>query len=244
MGQNIGKLFTLKSRINAGETVVGASIPMGVDRSRLESLFEEGTYEFVLVDSQHSPYDEDRLTAFCKMASEIEIHVQFRIKHTRHTYLVGNYLDLGPAGIEVPQVELETTVDEAVSNFYYSPWGFRSWGGQNRFGLGDGSDRLEYAKWWGQTGVLWMQIESVASVTKARQLAKAGVDCLSFGPADLSFSLEAHPSHPFKSVDDCVVHVVEQLQDTNVAVCFRNTPQDRQKYKDMGVRVLLETPPL
>jgi 2-keto-3-deoxy-L-rhamnonate aldolase RhmA len=235
------KLFTLKKRINAGETIVGASISIDTGSRRLEELLEGGTYEFILIDSQHSPYDEDRLTDFCKMAHELGVHVQFRIKHTRHTYLVGNYLDLGPGGIEVPQVESDDTVDEAVSNFYYSPWGVRSWGGKNRFGLGDAPDRLEYAKWWGETGVLWMQIESVAAVTKARQFAKSGVDCLSFGPADLSFSLELHPSHPFKSVDECIAHVVEQLQDTNVAVCFRNTPQDRQKYKDMGVRVLLES---
>jgi 2-keto-3-deoxy-L-rhamnonate aldolase RhmA len=69
------------------------------------------------------------------------------------------------------------------------------------------------------------------------------VDCLSFGPSDLSFSLEAHPEHPFKTVDDCVRHVVQQLQGMATKVCFRNyTPDLRDTYIKMGVTVLLERP--
>ena len=53
------------------------------------------------------------------MAAEIGIPVQFRIKHTRHAYLIGNILDLGPMAIEVPLVEDEAIVDEALAAFYY-----------------------------------------------------------------------------------------------------------------------------
>jgi hypothetical protein len=58
---------------------------------------------------------------------------------------------------------------------------------------------------------------------------------------DLTFSLEAHPEHVLKTVDDCVGFVAEALKDTDTAVCYRNnTPETRQKYIDMGVTVLLE----
>ena len=232
--------YELKKRIHAGENILGVSVPMTLGRDELASVVERGPFDFVSVDSQHSPYNEDRLVSFCVMAADLGVHVQFRIKHTRHTYLIGNYLDLGPAGVEVPQVESESTVEDAVGNFYYSPAGIRSWGGGDRIGLSDHPDRLDYAKWWGQTGVLWMQIESTDAVTNARKLAKSGVDCLSFGPADLSFSLESNPVHPLKTVDDCVQHVVDQLSETSVAVCFRiPSHDDRQKYTDMGVRMLL-----
>ena len=233
--------ISLKKRIHNGETILGVSVPMDVERGRLEEIVAAGPYDFVSVDAQHSAYDEDRLVAFCTMANELSLHVQFRIKHTRHTYLIGNYLDLGPSGIEVPQVEEDATVDEAISNFHYPQMGVRSWGGAARVGVTERPDRLEYAGWWADTGVLWMQIESINAVTNARRLAKQGVDCLSFGPADLSFSLESQPDHHLKTVDDCVRHVVEQLRDTTVAACFRSrTPDNRRKYVDMGVTVLLE----
>ena len=42
------------------------------------------------------------LVAFCSTAQDLGMPVQFRIKNTRHAYLIGNVLDLGPMAIEVP----------------------------------------------------------------------------------------------------------------------------------------------
>ena len=230
----------LKQRIHNGEHVYGANVSMATSRDALVARVEEGGYDFVAVDSQHSPYNEDRLVAFCNMANELEIPVNFRIKHTRNAYLIGNYLDLGPFGIEVPQVELDETVDEAVAAFYYPQQGIRSWGGAPRVNSA-GKERLEYAEWWNTNGILWMQIESIEAVTHARYLAKPGVDCLSFGPADLTFSIEGHPNHALQTVDACVEYVAKALEGTTTAVCFRNgSPSTRQKYADMGVTVFLE----
>jgi 2-dehydro-3-deoxyglucarate aldolase/4-hydroxy-2-oxoheptanedioate aldolase len=234
---------SLKQRIRKGEVVIGVSAPITADRQRLEDILSRDTYDFVSVDSQHAAFNEDRLVQFCAIAEELDIPVQFRIKHTRHAYLIGNLLDLGPSGVEIPQVEDEATVDEALTYFYYPQFGNRSWGGTARRGIQGRDDRRTYAEWWNNYGVLWLQIESIEAITKARKLAKPGVDCLSFGPSDLSFSLEAHPEHPFKTVDDCVRHVVQQLQGSPTKVCFRNyTPDLRNTYINMGVTVLLERP--
>ncbi len=75
------------------------------------------------------------------------------------------------------------------------------------------------------------------------QAREQGVDCLTWGPTDLSFDIEAHPKHPFQTVDDCVKHVLEQLEGTDVRISFRNYSHElRQKYIDMGVTVLMERP--
>lgn len=230
----------LKERIRNGEHVYGVSVSMMTPRDRLVARVEECGYDFVAVDSQHSAFSEDRLVAFCDMADELDIAVNFRIKHTRNAYLIGNYLDLGPSGIEVPQVELEATVDEAVAAFYYPQQGIRSWGGAARKNSA-GRERLDYADWWNNYGILWMQIESIEAVTHARRLAKAGVDCLSFGPADLTFSIETHPNHTLQTVDACVQYVSKELEGIPTAVCFRNgNPSTREKYAAMGVTVFLE----
>lgn len=230
----------LKERIAKGEQVFGVSVSMMIDSNSLAERVESNGYDFVAVDSQHSAFSEDRLVAFCNMADELDIPVNFRIKHTRNAYLVGNYLDLGPSGIEVPQVELETTVNEAVDAFYYPQRGIRSWGGGARKNSA-GIERLEYADWWNNYGMLWMQIESIEAVTNARRLAKEGVDCLSFGPTDLTFSIESHPNHALQSVDACVKYVTRELEGSSTTVCFRNgNPSTREKYADMGVTVFLE----
>ncbi len=118
----------------------------------------------------------------------------------------------------VPQVEDEATVDEAVDAFYYPPKGERSWGPSSGYGIEGRGERLEYAEWWNDNGILILQLESVNAVTNARKLAKPGVDMLAFGENDLNFSLESYPDHPFESAADCLDHVVQQMAGTQVAV--------------------------
>jgi 2-keto-3-deoxy-L-rhamnonate aldolase RhmA len=235
--------MSLKQRIHRGDIVVGVAVPMTVTQHRLEEILGQDTYSFVTVDSQHSAYSEERLVAFCTMAAAVEIPVQFRIKHPRQAYLIGNILDLGPWGIEVPLVETTDIVEEALAAFYYPQQGKRSWGGNARYGISGRDQRLEYAAWWNSQGLLCIQIETLAAVTNARQLARPGVDCLTWGPADLSFDMEAHPAHPFQTVDDCLRHVLKQLEGTDIRVSFRNySPDLRNKYMDLGVTVFMERP--
>ena len=88
-----------------------------------------------------------------------------------------------------------------------------------------------------------MQIESINAITDVRKIAKTGVDCVSWGPADLSFSRESNPEHPFKTDEDCVKYVVNQLEGTGVRLAYRSyDPALRDKYIDMGATVLLEVP--
>ena len=234
---------SLKQRIRQGEIVIGVSVPLDTDRGGMENILSQDSYDFITLDSQHTPYNEEKLVNYCNLAEVLGMPVQFRIKNTRNAYLIGNVLDLGPAAIEVPLVEDESVVDEAVSNFYYPQIGKRSWGGAVRYGVKGRDDRLQYADWWNNNGILCLQIETLRAVTNARQLGKAGVDCFTWGPADLSFDLEAHPDHPLKTVDDCLLHVLKQLEGTNIKISFRNgTPDQRDKYREMGVTVFMERP--
>jgi 2-keto-3-deoxy-L-rhamnonate aldolase RhmA len=89
------------------------SVPIQIEKGRRDDILSRNTYGFVSIDNQRSPHSEERLVAFCDLAAEVSIPGQFRIKHPRHAYLIGNILDLGPCAIEVPLVEEEATVDEA-----------------------------------------------------------------------------------------------------------------------------------
>ena len=233
----------LKQRIRRGEIIIGVSAPLDSDRGRLEEILGKDSYDFISLDSQHSPYNEEKLVTFCSIAEDLGMPVQFRIKNTHHAFLIGNILDLGPMAIEVPLVEDEAIVEDALDAFYYPQVGHRSWGGAARHGVRGRDDRLEYAGWWNNNGILCLQMETLAAVTNVKTLAKPGVDCLTWGPADLSFDMEGHPHHPLQTVDDCVRHVLQQLEGTEVRISFRSgTPDQREKYIQMGVTVLMERP--
>jgi 4-hydroxy-2-oxoheptanedioate aldolase len=215
---------TLKQRIHDGEVINIAFASLNMSKDKLEDLLSKDTYDLIGVDIQHNPYTEERVVAFCEVANDLGVPVQLRIKHPRQAYLVGNYLDLGLLSVVVPLVEDETTVDEAIEAFYYPPVGRRSWGPRWSYGFNDIQDRLKYAEWWNNNGVLTLQLESVKAMTNVRKLAKPGVDMFVFGAMDLSFDLERHPESPFDSVEDCCCHVVEQVKDLDVRVGVGNVP--------------------
>ena len=217
--------MSLKQRIHNKEAIkIASGIPFGCTRDEMEAVLSQDDYDLIGTDHQHAAADEDKLVEYCKMADEFGIGVQLRIKHTRNAYLIGNLLDLGPLAIVVPQVEKVETVDEAIDAFYYAQKGKRSWGPSNAYGINRGMDRLEYAEWWNNTGILILQIESVDAVINVRKLAKSGVDMVTFGENDLNFSIESYPSAPFKNLQECIAHVQTQLADTYVKVGAGSSP--------------------
>ncbi len=241
----------LKERIHRGELIFGVGAALDFSRSQLEDLLSLGNYSFVYVDSQHAAFSEKELVNFCALAEAVQIPVQLRIPHTRHTYLIGRYLDLGPTGIMVPEVQHTREVDEAISFFYYAQVGRRSSGGvarRNLSAFGEPTnpasiDRLAYADWWNSNGFLTIQLESVEAIINARKLAKPGIDLLAFGPNDLRFSMESLPHSPFQTVDECIRHVLEQMRDSTVQVSLgAASAEERDKYIEMGVTVL-QVPP-
>lgn len=234
---------SLKARIRNGEIVTALRTDIALDRSRLEGALGRGAYDFIYLDGQHTAFSEAQLVDFCAAAEDLGLPVQLRIPHTRDAYLAGRYCDLGPASILVPEVMLESTVDDAVQFFYYPQQGKRSWGGGARYGVrGKSIDRLQYAAWWNESAVLGIQLESVEGIVNARQLAKPGVDLVAFGPNDLEFSLEAHPQFPLRTFEACIRHVADQLAGTGIALglAIVEPAAEHDLYLDMGITVFQE----
>ena len=219
--------LTLKQRIHNSEIINIGGAPTSASKSELEAILSQDSYDLIGTDAQHSAFNEEKLVSFCANLEELGMPVQLRIKHTRNAYLIGNIVDLGPLAIVVPQVETEETVDEAINAFYYPPIGKRSWGPSSGHGFKPDMDRLEYAEWWNNNGILSLQLESVDAIINARKLAKPGVDMLMFGANDLGFSLETYPNPPFSTVEECFQHVVEQMEGTQVKVGVGYTPGGR-----------------
>lgn len=238
----------LRQRIKAGEILVALRGSLQTSKSELADIWATGRYDYIWIDSQHTAFTEADLVNYCMAAEEIGADVQLRIPHTRNAHLVGRYLDFGPSAVLVPEVMEEETVDDAIAFAYYGPIGRRSWGGAARRGLrsaAKGMDRLAYAAWWNEYVVLGIQVESVEAVTNIQRLAKPGVSVVTFGPNDLSFSLDAHPGFPLRTVDDCMRNVAEQLKDTDIRLAMGTgtKPEERDKYREIGITLFQEDAP-
>ncbi len=239
---------TLRQRIQAGEVLVALRGSLSDSKSRLADIWATGRYDYIWIDGQHTAFTEDQLVTYCAAAEDLGIDVQLRIPHTRDAHMVGRFLDFGPSAVLVPEVMGHAEVDDAIAYTYYGPIGRRSWGGSARRGLrsvAKGMDRLAYAKWWNDYVILAIQVESVEAVTNIGQLAKPGVSVVTFGPNDLSFSLEAHPEFPLRTVDDCMRNVAAQLKGTNIRLAMGtgNKPEDRDKLLEIGITLFQDDAP-
>ena len=66
----------LKQRINEGEVVIGAAVPLTATRERLEEVIKEYPYDYFALDSQHSAFCEHDLCLLptCVNACQGGIH--------------------------------------------------------------------------------------------------------------------------------------------------------------------------
>ena len=82
-------------------------------------------------------------------------------------------------------------------------------------------------------------------MTNVRKLAKPGVHVVTFGPNDLSFSLDDHPEYPLRTVDDCMRNVAAQLAGTDVRLAMGTDtqPEERDKYLEIGITLFQEDLP-
>ena len=236
---------TLKQRIQAGEVLVALRGSLTTSKAELADIWSTGRYDYVWIDSQHTPFNEHDLVNYCAAAEELGIDVQLRIPHTREAHMVGRFLDMGLSAVLVPEVMEEATVDDALAFAYYGPIGRRSWGGGARRGLKQGLDRLAYAAWWNSYVVVGIQVESIEAVSNIKKLAKPGINVVTFGPNDLQFNIEDHPSYPLQTVEACMRNVAEQLEGTEIRLAMGTgtKPEERGQYLDMGVTLFQEDPP-
>jgi 4-hydroxy-2-oxoheptanedioate aldolase len=237
----------LRARIVAGDELVAMRADISWTREQLASAWQAGTFDFIWLDAQHSPYSDQWLVSFTGAAEQLGIPVQLRVPHTRQAHMVGRFFDLGVSGALVPEVMEAATVQDALDFAYYGPIGRRSWGGANRLGLRTGTAptaRRDYAAWWNQTVLLSIQIESVQTVTNIGRLLRPGITHVTWGPNDLEFSLDMHPKFPLKTIEACMQNVAEQLEGTGIGMAMGTitTPAERQKYRDLGTTIFMAAP--
>jgi 4-hydroxy-2-oxoheptanedioate aldolase len=169
-----------RSRLVAREPLYGAwsaiSSPVSVQ------LLAAAGLDYVVVDLQHgtaAEHDLPGLTTAIRLAGAVPVG---RVRHA-HPADIGRALDLGCAGVIVPNVNSAAQAREAVGACRYPPAGYRSAGGV----LATGDPFCI---------VMAESAEAVADL--GAMLAVDGVDGVYVGPRDLSYSLgcELDPDDP------------------------------------------------
>jgi 4-hydroxy-2-oxoheptanedioate aldolase len=176
-----------RSRVLAGETLIGSFSDLGSPLAA--ELLGRAGMDWTVLDLEHGAATEADLLALLYAVGTTSMAPIVR-PQSAERLRVGRALDLGAAGIMLPQLQSIEQVREAVSFLRYPPVGARGVALRTR-GAGLGALTHEnVATVVNERIVGIVQIESAGAVAAADEIAALNeVDVLFAGPADLSHAL-------------------------------------------------------
>jgi 2-keto-3-deoxy-L-rhamnonate aldolase RhmA len=175
----------VRGRVRAGEFLIGTWLTL-LDPSVAELLAGSG-YDFLVVDMEHGVADAAHLQSLCIAARAGGTAVLARIGANEPVRIM-HALDVGAAGVIVPQIRTVADAERAVAWCRYPPAGLR--GAAGRRASDYGRHAREYFASANATVLCCIQIETREALEALDGiLAVPGVDALLVGPNDLAAAL-------------------------------------------------------
>ena len=177
----------LRSRIRAGDTLLGSFADLASPLAA--ELLGRAGFDWTVLDLEHGESTEADLLAMLYAVQTTPMAAIVRAPSAERLR-VGRALDLGAAGIMLPQLQSVDEVRAAVSYLRYPPVGQRGVALRTRGADMGALAHGDVARVVNERIVGIVQIESPGTVSDADAIAAlAEVDVLFVGPADLSHGL-------------------------------------------------------
>lgn len=195
-------------------------------------------FDFVILDMEHGPNSLQAMQHLVRAAELVGVAAIVRVPEG-DPGMIGKVLDIGAAGVQVPQITTAHAVREAVKAAKFSPAGER---GVCRFVRAAGYSSIDKNKYFSQANeaLLIIQLEGKESLDNLDEiLSVQGPDIVFIGPYDLSQSLgvPGQTMHPI--VIEKTRAIVKACQERGIAVGnFTETVEQSHFWMEQGLRYL------
>ena len=160
-----------------------------------EQLAHSG-YDWLLVDTQHGPMGNERLSAMLAGIANGGAKSLVRVEGYHDRGGIQQSLDMGADGVLVPYINTAAEARQAVSCTKYPTVGTRSVYFPQRSMNKDGL--LGYAGNWNKNGIVALQVETADCIKNIDEIAAVrGVDILFLGQNDLCMSMGLYEKYEF-----------------------------------------------
>jgi 4-hydroxy-2-oxoheptanedioate aldolase len=199
-----------RTRVRSGETLIGVFSDLASPLAA--ELNGRAGFDWTIIDLEHGAATEADLLALLYAVGSTPM-VPFVRVPSAERLRVGRALDLGAAGIMLPQLQSAAEVREAVRYLRYPPVGARGIALRTR-GADMGSlGHADIARVVNERLVGIVQIEAARMVEDADEIAAMDeVDVLFVGPADLSHNLRVPGRFDEPVYQDALRTVLEACQ--------------------------------
>ncbi|TMG21525.1 MAG: hypothetical protein E6H96_13505 [Chloroflexi bacterium] len=218
-------------RIARGRFALGSWVTF-LDPSSAEVMAGSG-FDFLIADGEHGAIGSSDLLAILIATRAAGVPVLARVGANEPIRIM-QALDLGAAGVVVPQIRTADDVRRAVDWCRYPPVGMR--GVAPRRASEYGRHTSDYLATANATVTCCIQIETAEALTDVEKLlAVPGIDALLIGPNDLAASIGrlGQPGDP--KVEAAIGRVLECARAAGVpAGVWTASPQSARTRRDQG----------
>ena len=176
---------TFRERLMDGDTVVGTF--QILDSPMVSEIVGVSGMDFTILDQEHGPLTAESSVGMCAAAQQAGAAPIVRVRNNTESE-IQRALDIGAAGVEIPQIETRSDAEAAVEHARFDPMGARGLSPYVRAGGYTGGD--EYTAEQNERVTVIVHIEGERGVENLDEiLAVEGIDVLFLGPYDISQSI-------------------------------------------------------
>lgn len=220
-------------RLRAGETLYGTLVSL--PSAEICEILSHVGYDWLFIDAEHGAFNPQQAQAMLQAASPTPCVIRVPVGEA---VWLKKALDIGAAGVIVPQVHNAEQAKEIIQNCKYSPVGERGIGIGRAHQYGIEFER--YLKKANDETAVILQAESREAVENINEIASLdGVDAILIGPYDLSASLGVPGEIDQPIVQDAINEIMNACQKANVSMGFFGVSAEAVlPYKEKGFTLL------
>lgn len=226
----------LKQKLKKGEFVIGPFINCAYP-AFIEICGLAG-FDFAVIDLEHGPLNTLAAEDLCRAADCVGLAPVVRVSKNDPPQ-IQRALDIGSAGVQVPQIETKADAAAVVQSAKYNPIGSRGLSFATRAGdytaAGTNiSDRLN------EESLVVVHVEGIRGIENLEEIVSvADIDVIFLGPYDLSQSLGIPGQVRDSRVIELMKNAVEIIRDRGKAVgTFADNPDVAKEWIDLGVQYI------
>lgn len=176
-----------RNKIRTGTPVCGCTVNSYAPE-QVEMLGLLG-YDFVFIDNEHGCCTDRELLAMITAGDSVGIPCLVRVYENSES-VIKHVMDIGAAGIIVPDCATTELAQAAILSLKYAPIGKRGLSTTRAAAYGLKEGLADYVKHANEASVLVCQVESPEGVSNIEELSKIDeIDALFIGTTDLSHSM-------------------------------------------------------
>ena len=222
-----------KRKLKEGKAVVGSIVQ--IDNLFTTEMMGKAGFDFLLIDTQHSPIGVETLHSLIKGLSPTESDIIVRAVWN-DTWLVNQCVDVGADGVIIPLTNTAEDVKRAVAAAHYPPIGVRSFGPRkiDRYASID-----EYHERSFEDTLVLPQIESREAMENIDEILQVdGVDGIMVGPNDLALTHGLPPGIGKPAADPLIQKVLDKCKEHGVPFgMFTMTYEVAEKWLSRGGQI-------